>query len=99
MGVVYWIGRYYMLNQFCRAKKHVDKFFEMESIKIDEAATECNEFREVMKAYAFVEFRHYSKKGFIITYDKYLTFVEENERWIKEKYSKWYTGSLSFSKR
>ena len=98
MGVGYWIARRYMFNQYCRAKKHVDKFFEMESIKIDEAATECNEFREVMKAYAFVEFHCYSKKGFIVTHNKYFTFVEENERWINEKYSKWHTGSLSFSK-
>jgi ribosomal protein L22 len=78
-----------MFNQYLRSKKHVEAFFNIEKLKIEDAIKECNEFSEAMRAFAFIEFRHYNRKSLIITYDKYITFVEENEQWIKEEYLKW----------
>lgn len=103
MGVVYWMARRYMLNQFRCAKKHIVDFFDKENLTNEEVISECNDYLEAVKAYAFVVFLHYSKNGEflirdaytenltkdMIIQDSYLSFVEENQKWTEEKYLRW----------
>jgi hypothetical protein len=102
MSVVYWMARKYMLKQYRCAKKHIVDFFKNENLTIEEVKRECNDYLEAMRAYAFVEFLHYSKDGYLIRdaytesftadmiiQDSYMNFVEENQKWTEEKYLKW----------
>lgn len=105
MSVVYWMARRYMRNQYRCAKKHIVEFLKKENLTMEEVKNECNDYLEAMKAYAFVEYLHYSKKGYLVrevTFtedmkikDSYLSFVLENQKWTEEQYLKWIDMNIS----